>query len=96
MPSLVLLLESVNCSSVPSTSLSLPLASTFVQVMLGAGSPSGVQFKVIGGSPSRTTSSGDGINEGGSAKESRTKESLPLMTCFDHSLFKKRSFDLNY
>ena len=63
--------------------------------MFGAGSPSVVQFKVIGGSPSRNTWSGAGINEGGSAKESRIKESLSLMTSFDHSLFKKRSYDLN-
>ena len=90
------MLGRINCSPVNSTSLSLPLVNTFVQVMVGAGSPSALQVKLIAGSPSRTTWSGAlVINDGGSAKESRIKESLSLMTCFDHSLFKKRSYDLN-
>ena len=97
VPSLVLLLGRINCSPVNSTSLSLPLANTFVHLMFGCGTPSAVQVKVIAASPSRTTWSGAlVINDGGSTKEqSRIKESLSLMTCFDHSLFKKRSYDLN-
>ena len=64
--------------------------------MFGAGTPSAVQVKLIAGPPSSTTWSGALVlNDGGSAKESRIKESLPLMTCFDHSLFKKRSYNLN-
>ena len=73
-PALILLLGSINCSPVNSTSLSLPLANTFVQVMFGAGSPSAVQVKWIAGSLSSTTWSGARvINEGGSAKESMIK-----------------------
>ena len=69
VPSLVLLLGSRNCSPVKSTSLSVPLANTFVQVMFGTGSPSAVQVKLIAGSPSSTTWSGAlVINEGGSAE----------------------------
>ena len=76
IPSLVLLMGSINCSPVNSTSLSLPLANTFVQVMFGTGSPSAVQFKLIAGPPSSTTWSGAlVINEDGSKKESRIKES---------------------
>ena len=75
VPSLVLLLGRLNCSPVNNTSLSLPLADSFVQVMFGAGSPSAVQVKLIGGPPSSTTSSSAFvISEGGSAKESRIKE----------------------
>ena len=76
VPSLVRLLGSRNCSPVNSTSLSLPLANTSVHVMLGTGSPSALQVKLIAGPPSSTTWSGAlVINEGGSAKESRRKES---------------------
>ena len=74
VPSLVLLLGSRNCSPVNSTSLSLPIENTFVQVMFGTGSPSAVQVTLIAGSPSSTTWSGAlVINEGGSAKESMVK-----------------------
>ena len=75
VPSLVLLLGSINFSPVNSTSLSLPLVNTFVQVMFGAGSPSALQVKVIAGSPSRTTWSGTlVINDGGSTTASSTKK----------------------
>ena len=75
VPSLVLLLGSINSLPVNSTSLSLPLPNTVVQVMFGVGSPSGVQVKLIGGPPSSTTSSSAFvISEGGSTKESRIKE----------------------
>ena len=75
VPSLALLLGSINCSPVNSMSLSLPLPNTFVQVMFGAGSPSAVQIKLIGGPPSSTTCSETlVINDGGSTKESRIKE----------------------
>ena len=64
--------------------------------MLGSGTPSAVQVKLIAGPPSRTTWSRVLVlNDGGSAKETRIKESLSLMICFDHSSFKKRSYDLN-
>ena len=76
VPSLVLLLGSINCSPVNSISLSVPLANTFVQVMFGTGSPSAVQVKLIAEPPSSTTWFGAlVINEGGSENESRIKES---------------------
>ena len=69
VPSLALLLGSRKCSPVNSTSLSLPLVNTFVQVMFGAGSPSAVQVKLIAGPPSSTTWSGAlVISEGESTK----------------------------
>ena len=69
------MLGRINCSPVNSTSLSLPLVNTFVQVMFGAGSPSALQVKVIAGSPSRTTWSGAlVINDGGSTTASSTKK----------------------
>ena len=69
VPSLVLLLGRLNCSPVNNTSLSLPLADSFVQVMFGPGSASAVQVKLIGGPPSSTTSSLAFVtSEGGSAE----------------------------
>ena len=90
VPSLVLLLGIINCSPVDSTSLSLPLASTFVQVMFGAGSPSAVQVKLIGGPPSSTTSSlAFVISEGGSTKESKIKEGY-FYSMLNYITLKKR------
>ena len=77
VPSLVLLLGSINFSPVSSTSLSLPLVNTFVQVMFGAGSPSAVQVKLIGGPPSSTAFSGTlVVNDGGSTIASSVKKNV--------------------
>ena len=90
VPSLVLFLGRLNCSPVNSTSLSLPLADSFVQVMFGAGSPSAVQVKLIGGPPSSTTWSGAFVaSEGGSTKELRIKERY-FYQMFDHTTLKKK------
>ena len=79
VPLLVLRLGRINNSPVDSTSLSLPLANTFVQVMFGAGSPSAVQVKLIAGPPSWTTWSVV-INNRGSEEESKLK-------CFRMNMF---------
>ena len=57
MELITIALTVLNCSPIKSTSLSVPLVNSVVQVMFRAGSPSAVQFKLIGGPPSSTTCS---------------------------------------
>ena len=54
VPVELLLLSSTNCSPVNSTSLSLPLSNTLVQVTFGGGSPSATHSNVILEPPSTT------------------------------------------
>ena len=54
VPMELLLFSSTNCFPVNSTSLSLPLSNTLVQVMFGVGLPSASHSNVILGPPSTT------------------------------------------
>ena len=69
VPTLFLLLLNTYGCPVNKTSLSLPLANTFVQVMFGVGTPATSQGNEMLAAPSTTTWSGLGLLKLGGTKQ---------------------------